>query len=150
MSKGASTMFIETEKVGMLPIRKSQRVLLRVPLSVSGKVNDEMPFEEESFTISVNAAGGLLQLRKPVTKGQRLKLIQARSGQQEFCIVAHVEPIDGGFNSVGVHFLEPHPEFWHITFPPDDWTPRHPDSKFNKRPQLQNSDVRECVEVGNF
>jgi hypothetical protein len=143
-------LFVETEKVGMLPIRKSQRVLVRVPLSVSGKVNDEMPFEEESFTISVNAAGGLLQLRKPVTKGQRLKLIQARSGQQEFCIVAHVEPIDGGFNSVGVHFLGPHPEFWHITFPPDDWTPRHPDSKFNKRPQLQNSDVRECVEVGNF
>jgi hypothetical protein len=96
-------------------------------------VNDEMPFEEESFTISVNAAGGLLQLRKPVTKGQRLKLFQANSGQQEFCIVAHVEPIDGGFNSVGVHFLEPHPEFWHITFPPDDWTPRHPDSKFNRR-----------------
>ncbi len=107
-------MFVETEKMELLPIRKTQRVLVRVPLSVSGKMNDEMPFEEESFTISVNAAGGLLQLRKLVSKGQRL-----------------------------------HPEFWHITFPPDDWTPRHADSKFNRRSQLQNSDVRECVGVGN-
>jgi len=70
-------MFVETEKMELLPIRKTQRVLVRVPLSVSGKMNDEMPFEEESFTISVNAAGGLLQLRKLVSKGQRLRLFQA-------------------------------------------------------------------------
>ena len=131
-------MFVESEKVELLPIRKTQRVLARVPLSVSGKTNDEMSFEEESFTIAVHAAGGLLQLRKPVRKGQRLSLFQAKTGQQEFCIVAHVEPIEDGFTSVRVHFLEPHPEFWHITFPPDDWTPRHPDSKFNRRSLLQN------------
>ena len=142
-------MFVETEKMELLPIRKTQRVLVRVPLSVSGKMKDEVPFEEESFTISVNAAGGLLQLRKLVSKGQRLRLFQAKSRQQEFCVVTHVEPIEDGLTSVRVHFLEPHPEFWHITFPPDDWTPRHPDSKFNRRSQLQNSDVRECVGVGN-
>src|ERR1700704_1627158 len=122
MSKGASNMFVETEKMELLPIRKTQRVLVRVPLSVSGKINDEVPFEEESFTISVNAAGGLLQLRKLVSKGQRLRLFQEKSRHQEF---------------------------WHITFPPDDWTPRHPDSKFNRRSQLQTSEARECVGVGN-
>jgi len=61
-----------------------------------------------------------------VSKGQRLRLFQAKSRQQEFCVVTHVEPIEDGLTSVRVHFLEPHPEFWHITFPPDDWTPRHP------------------------
>src|SRR6266436_5817686 len=115
-------MFVETEKMELLPIRKPQRVLVRVPLSVSGKM---------------------------VSKGQRLRLFQAKSRQQEFCVVTHVEPIEDGLTSVRVHFLEPHPEFWHITFPPDDWTPRHADSKFNRRSQLQNSDVRECVGVGN-
>jgi hypothetical protein len=142
-------MFVETEKLELQPMRKTQRILARFPLRVSGRIDDEIPFEEESFTIAVNADGGLLQLRKPVRKGQRLSLFQAKTGQREVCIVARVEPVDGGFISVGVHFLEPHPEFWHATFPPDNWTPRHPDSKFNRRSQSQNSDARECVGLGN-
>jgi hypothetical protein len=142
-------MFIETEKAELPSVRRAQRVHARIPLSVSGKINDEIPFEEESFTIAVNAGGGLLQLRKAVQKGQRLSLFQAKTGQREFCIVAHVEPIDDGFAAVRVHFLEPHPEFWHITFPPDNWTPRHPDSKFNRRSHMQNSDACGSVKVGN-
>jgi hypothetical protein len=39
---------------------------------------------------------------------------------------------------VRVQFVEPQPNFWHIAFPPDDWTPRHADSKFNKRPPIQS------------
>jgi hypothetical protein len=115
-------MFAETEKVELPVSRRTQRIFARVLLCVSGKTNDEKPFEEETFTIAVNADGGLLQLRKAVRKGQRLSLLQTESGQQEFCIVAHVEPIEGGFISVRVQFLEPHPEFWHVAFPPDDWT----------------------------
>ena len=142
-------MFVDTEKVDLPLIRRTQRILARIPLCVSGKINDEIPFEEESFTTAVNADGGLLLLRKPVRKGQRLSLLQTKTGQQEFCTVAHVEPIDGVFASVRVQFLEPHPEFWHIAFPPDDWTPRHPDSKFNRQSHSQNSDTRECVKLGN-
>lgn len=126
-------MFVETERAELMSNRKTQRVLARIHLNVSGKINDEIPFEEESFTIAVNAGGGLIQLRKMVQKGQRLSLLQAKTGQQAFCLVAHIEPIDDGFAAVRVHFLEPQPEFWHIAFPPDDWTPRHPDSKFNRR-----------------
>ncbi len=131
-------MFIETEKVELPILRRTQRVLARIPLSVSGKMNDEMPFEEESFTIAVNAEGGLLQMRKAVRKGQRLCLFQAKTGQQAFCIVAHIGPFDDGCAAVKVRFLEPQPEFWHITFPPDDWTPHHPDSKFNRRSHVQD------------
>jgi len=125
-------VFVETERAELMSNRKT-RVLARIHLNVSGKINDEIPFEEESFTIAVNAGGGLIQLRKMVQKGQRLSLLQAKTGQQAFCLVAHIEPIDDGFAAVRVHFLEPQPEFWHIAFPPDDWTPRHPDSKFNRR-----------------
>jgi len=142
-------VFVETEK-GELPVsRRTQRIFARVLLCVSGKNKDEMPFAEDTFTIAVNADGGLLQLRKAVRKGQRLSLLQTKSGQQEFCIVAHVEPIEGGFTSVRVQFLEPHPEFWHVTFPPDDWTTRHPDSKFNKRPPLRDAPAAACVLLSN-
>ena len=131
-------MFIETEKTELPLLRRTQRVLARIPLSVSGKMNDEIPFEEESFTIAVNAEGGLLQMRKAVRKGQRLSLFQSKTGQQTFCIVAHIGPFDDGCAAVKVRFLEPQPEFWHIAFPPDDWTPHHPDSKFNRRPHVQD------------
>lgn len=132
-------MLVETEKAEPSSLRRTQRILARIPLIVSGKINDGTPFEEESFTIAISAGGGLLRLRKSVRKGQRLSLFQAKTGQQEFCTVANVEPGDGGFSSVRVQFLEPNPEFWHISFPPDDWTPHHPDSKFNRRSHAQNS-----------
>jgi hypothetical protein len=141
-------MFVETEKVELPLSRRTQRIFARVLLCVSGKNQDGMPFEEDTFTIAVNADGGLLQLRKSVRKGQRLSLVQTKSGQQEFCVVAHVEPIEGGFTSVRVQFLEPHPEFWHVAFPPDDWTTRHPDSKFNKRPSLPTA-AASCVLLSN-
>jgi hypothetical protein len=149
-SKGELTMFVETEKLESQPIRRTQRILARVPLSISGKNNGEAPFEEHSFTIAVNADGGLLQLREQVRKGQRLSLFHGKTGQQEFCVVAHVESIEDGLASVRVNFLEPHPEFWHVSFPPSDWTPRHPDSKFNRRSQFENSDAKQCVGLGNF
>lgn len=126
-------MLNETEKAEMPLIRRTQRILARISLLVSGKTNDGIPFEEDSFTIALSAEGGLLRLRKSVRTGQRLSLFQAKTGQQEFCTVLHIERLDDGFSSVRIQFLEPNPEFWHITFPPDDWTPRHPDSKFNRR-----------------
>jgi hypothetical protein len=130
-------MFVRTEKSEQPSIRRTQRVLGRIRLSVSGKIGDQPPFEEECFTIAVNAEGGLLQMRKVVQKGQRLSLLQAKTGQQAFCVVAHLEPFEGGFVAVRVQFIEPQPDFWHVSFPPADWTARHADSKFKKQPQMQ-------------
>lgn len=131
-------MFVKAEKSELPVMRRTQRVLARIRLIVSGKINDETSFEEESFTIAVNAEGGLLQLRKAVEKGQRLNLFQAKTGQRALCTVAHMEPIEGGFAAVRVQFVEPQPEFWHIVFPPENWTIRHSDSKFNRQPHMQN------------
>jgi len=132
-------MLVETERDDLRLIRRTQRVLARIRLNVSGKNNDKTSFEEESFTIAVSAGGGLLQMRKAVQKGQCLSLLQVKTGQQAVCTVANVETIEGGFAAVRVLFVEPQPEFWHIVFPPADWTPRHADSKFKKRPLQQNA-----------
>jgi hypothetical protein len=34
-----------------------------------------------------------------------------------------------GLPEVGVEFLTPSRKFWHIAFPPGDWSPRGPESK---------------------
>jgi hypothetical protein len=130
-------MLVRNEKLEQPSIRRSQRVLARIRLSVSGKIGEQPPFEEECFTIAAHAEGGLLQMRKAVQKGQRLSLLQAKTGQQALCVVAHVEPYEGGYGAVRVQFVEPQPNFWHISFPPADWTARHGDSKFKKQPQVQ-------------
>ncbi|MGH9681932.1 MAG: hypothetical protein ACRD4Y_18455 [Candidatus Acidiferrales bacterium] len=129
-------MFAENE-ISDLPLgRKTQRILARVPLSVSGKTDNMVPFEEESFTIAVNPEGALLLLRNKVTKGQCLTLSQANTGQRELCIIANVKTNPDGYTFASVVFPKRHPEFWHVTFPPNDWTQRHPDSKFNRRAHL--------------
>ena len=126
-------MFVDSGKTDLLPMQRSQRVLARIPLCVLTKINEQEPFREESFTTAITADGGVLQLRKPVRIGQNLALLQANTGQLEYCTVAHIEPIENGFASVRVQFPVPHPEFWHVAFPPEDWTPRHPDSKFRRQ-----------------
>jgi hypothetical protein len=133
-------MFVDTGKSDVLPMRRSQRVLARIPLCVMAKINEQVPFKEESFTTAITADGGVLQLRKPVRIGQSLALLQANTGQLEYCTVAHVEPIENGVASVRVQFLEPHPEFWHVSFPPEDWTPHHPDSKFKRQSLSQDEE----------
>lgn len=130
-------MLARTEKSEQPSIRRTQRVLGRIRLSVSGKIGDQPPFEEECFTIAVNAEGGILQMRKSLQKGQRLTLLQAKTGQQAVCVVAHMEPFERGFTAVRVQFIEPQPDFWHVSFPPSDWTAHHADSKFKKKPQMQ-------------
>jgi hypothetical protein len=75
--------------------------------------------------------------------------VLAKTGQQESCIVAYAEPGEEGFTSARIQFLRPRPDFWHVAFPPEDWTPRHADSKFNKRPPLRPSVVAECVELSS-
>jgi hypothetical protein len=133
-------MFVDAEKVDLTPMRRSQRVLARIPLCVMTKINERVPFKEESFTTAITADGGLLQLQKPVRVGQSLALLQANTGQLQFCTVAHVEHIENAFASVTVQFLQPHPEFWHVSFPPADWTPHHPDSKFKRNSLPQDEE----------
>src|SRR5437879_2981864 len=54
--------------------RRSQRILLSVPLRVSGKRANGTPFVEHTKTLIVSAHGALLQLKEPVQDGQALSI----------------------------------------------------------------------------
>jgi hypothetical protein len=45
------------------------------------------------------------------------------------CVVVHLERRPGEPTQVGVEFMLRNQTFWRMTFPPKDWTPRHPDAK---------------------
>jgi hypothetical protein len=109
--------------------RRSQRVLMTVPVRVSGKSGAGSQFEEETQTVAISAHGALILVSTQVYRGQRLTLSNVQTKAAVECVVAHIAKYQGAQPQVGVEFLLPNPIFWHVTFPPKDWTPRHPDAK---------------------
>jgi hypothetical protein len=109
--------------------RRSQRVLMTVPVRVSGQAGVGLPFEEETHTRAISAHGALILVSTQVYRGQRLTLSNVQTKGALECVVAHINRQQSDHPQVGVEFVLPNPMFWHVAFPPKDWTPRHPDAK---------------------
>jgi PilZ domain len=109
--------------------RRSQRVLLAVPLRVSGKRTNGAPFVEHTKTLIVNAHGALLQLQEPVREGETLSVRNVTTGEEMPCKVVDLSPGANGFSEIGVEFEQPSPRFWRVSFPPADWSTRNPEAK---------------------
>jgi hypothetical protein len=101
--------------------RKTQRVLVRVPVRVSQHMAASHS-DEETHTLALNAHGALILLSASVGKGQRLELLNIATGDRAECIVAYLGQRQGDRIEVGVEFILPNPQFWHVAFPPKDWT----------------------------
>jgi hypothetical protein len=114
--------------------RRSQRILLIIPVVVSGTRPNGTPFAERAETRVVNAHGALVVLKQAVSLGQKLKLTNISTNQEEACAVMDLNLGRGAEREVGVEFIEPSPYFWHVAFPPVDWTPRSPEAKRFKSP----------------
>ncbi len=102
--------------------RRSQRVVLSMPILVRTEDGPrDASFEEKTHTLVVNAHGALIALSGKVKKGQKLRLINIATQAEELCRVVHLGAVADAKNQVGVEFLKPSPDFWHIAFPPEDW-----------------------------
>ena len=102
--------------------RRSQRVDLNVSVVVYPPPNEGPQFYESAQTLVVSAHGALLALTDMVTPKQRLLVQNAESGEQEECRVVSVKKELTGPPKVAVEFTQPAPSFWHLAFPPPDWT----------------------------
>jgi hypothetical protein len=109
--------------------RRSQRVLMKVPVRVSSQEGAASFFEEDTYTLAISVHGALLIVTGPVYRGQRFTLSNMQTKAALECIVAHIDKVPGEQTRVGVEFLMPNQTFWRVAFPPKDWTPRHPDAK---------------------
>ena len=109
--------------------RRSQRILLAVPLRVSGKRVNGAAFVEHVNTLIVNAHGALIPLKEIVHEGQPLSLRNMTTGEEVHCTVVDLNPGANGATEIGVEFVEPNPRFWRVSFPPADWSTRSPEAK---------------------
>jgi len=103
--------------------RRSQRVLLRIPIQVKGFPEDGIPITEDTATVAVTAHGALIALAMRVRPGQKLVLRNWATAKEQECRVVHVKEIHDAKNEVGIAFSIPKPKFWNIDFPPEDWKP---------------------------
>jgi len=104
--------------------RRSERVMLQIPVSVQVKTRDGKDVREDTQTVVVNAHGGLMKLKMEVKTGQPILLINERAKVQQGCHVVRVETSEAGNSAVAFEFDEPTPQFWPIVFPPADWGAR--------------------------
>ncbi len=101
--------------------RRSMRVLLSVPVHVSGKDRKDRAFDEETRTLVVNAHGALISLAAAVIAGQQITVSNEATQQSRDCRVVYLGSSASGKVQMGIEFVKPSPKFWQIDFPPDDW-----------------------------
>jgi hypothetical protein len=102
--------------------RRSQRLALSVPVIAFRSQKLGLPFSEGTRTLMVSAHGALISLTARVVADQRLVLKHALSGEEQECRVVFTQTKLTGPTEVGIEFWQPAPNFWHIAFPPSDWT----------------------------
>jgi len=101
--------------------RRSMRVLLSVPIHVSGKTTAEQDFIEETRTLVVNAHGALIALAARVAAGQEITITNKATQQSLQCSIVYLGNSQGGKTQMGIEFVKPSSSFWQVDFPPDDW-----------------------------
>jgi hypothetical protein len=97
------------------------RVLLSVPIHVTGKNTDNKDFMEETRTLVVNAHGALISLAARVAANQCILVENKATNQSLECRVVYLGTTQGGKTQMGIEFSKPSARFWQIDFPPEDW-----------------------------
>jgi hypothetical protein len=98
--------------------RRSERVLLKIPLYVSGIDVHGKSFGEHTFTLSINRHGAFIWLRHSCREGDQVTLTNVGTGGScTFRLCDRTKAPFGEGTAWGIECLEPATNFWRIRFP---------------------------------
>ena len=97
--------------------RRTLRVALTWPLTVHGKTDLGERLCAQAFTQSISRNGALFQLEENVRLGQNLIVVNDHTAQSMESRVVSIHRARDGKQYVGVEFLSPETNFWHMQFP---------------------------------
>ncbi len=101
--------------------RRSERILLRLPIEVKGTAADGKPFRERTHTVAINRHGARIVLHRELDPNSRLTLINLQNNIAcPFRVVGRVGNPAGQEAEWGVECLEADINFWGIFFPLKD------------------------------
>lgn len=101
--------------------RRSQRVLLRLPIKITIREPGAITMSEDTVTQVVNAHGALIYLKLKVIVGQHIGIKNIATDEEHIGRVVRTNAIDAEKSEVALEFMTPAPKFWRISFPPADW-----------------------------
>ena len=101
--------------------RRSERVLLRMRITVVAEDTERKRRQCEAMTQVVNAHGGLMRLPLELHVGQPMLLGNPQNNAEQACRVVRVDDTADGDFAVAFEFDAPNPKFWPVVFPPEDW-----------------------------
>ncbi|MGD0920393.1 MAG: PilZ domain-containing protein [Terriglobia bacterium] len=98
--------------------RRSERVLLRIPIEVKGTDAEGKPFTEKTHTLVINRHGARIGLKAPLKPEARVTITNRQSAMScPFRVVGRTGKCLGEGPEWGVECLEPGVNFWGISFP---------------------------------
>jgi hypothetical protein len=109
--------------------RRSQRLLLRVPIVVERQRAKGPSAPESTETLAVNAHGALILLTPPVDETEQIIVKNPKTKEEMMCRLVHVGAAEAGKLQVGIEFTTPSALFWRVAFPPEDWASYMKDSR---------------------
>jgi hypothetical protein len=100
--------------------RRSDRVLITLPVSVSGTDAAGKPFSEDATTVTVAQNGGAIALKSVLVPGQEIIIRRRRTpvARVAECRVVGKVADQPGLQVFSVAFRKPAAGFWDIYFPP--------------------------------
>jgi hypothetical protein len=99
--------------------RRSDRLMLTIPLEVQGVDTRGTSFRDSARTITLNRHGARIQITRPLRNGQTLVLTNLVGRREaEFRVVGPVSPITEQGGEWGVEYLDLKENIWGIQFPP--------------------------------
>ena len=99
------------------PTRRSERVLLRIPIRVEGKDTQGDPFNELTYTLVVNQSGGLIVVAHLMPPGAVIKITNLNNQISCFFqVVMRSTRSLSGTPEWGVKCLDPELEIWGVHF----------------------------------
>jgi hypothetical protein len=102
---------------------------MQVSVRVRGNDAQGKSFQEEAATLAINAHGALIALQSRLTSGSRVFMQHKHTQEEQECQVVFLGPVRAGKAEIGLEFSTPCPAFWRVAFPPEDWSPKHPDAR---------------------
>lgn len=98
--------------------RRTERVLLKIPIKVKGTTAEGKPFGENTFTLVINRHGARITLQTPLQPDARITITNLHNNHTSpFRVVARTGKSLGEGPEWGVECLEPDANIWGIYFP---------------------------------
>ncbi len=98
--------------------RRSDRLMVSIPLHVSGLTETGESFECDGHAVDVNRFGARIRMERPVPAGGKVLLTNMENNLRgEFRVVNVLESSREGRMDFGVEALGNYPTFWGIDFP---------------------------------